>query len=69
MATVNNLWSHQSPSQDEAMKETAECIMYPKDSGDATAADATADSVDTTVVRNDVILLQQCFPPLSWGDH
>ncbi|XP_024295174.1 serine/threonine-protein kinase Chk2 isoform X1 [Oncorhynchus tshawytscha] len=34
---------------DEAMKETAECIMYPKDSGDATAADATADSVDTTV--------------------
>uniref|UniRef100_A0A8K9V011 non-specific serine/threonine protein kinase n=1 Tax=Oncorhynchus mykiss TaxID=8022 RepID=A0A8K9V011_ONCMY len=54
---------------DEAMKETAECIMYPKDSGDATAADATADSVDTTVVRNDVILLQQCFPPLSWGDH
>uniref|UniRef100_A0A8C8K070 non-specific serine/threonine protein kinase n=1 Tax=Oncorhynchus tshawytscha TaxID=74940 RepID=A0A8C8K070_ONCTS len=54
---------------DEAMKETAECIMYPKDSGDATAADATADSVDTTVVRNNVILLQQCFPPLSWGDH
>lgn len=65
MATVNNLWSHQSPFQDEAMKETAECIMYPRDSGDA----AEADAAEADVVRNNVILLQQCFPPLSGGDH
>lgn len=37
------------------MKETAEGIMYPKDSRDA---DGTADSGDATVVRNNVILLQ-----------
>lgn len=37
---------------DEAMKETAECIMYPRDSGDAAEADAAEADVASTTKRS-----------------